>query len=309
MEFIRGYVIVDGDGGGNPPNPPTPNPPAAPSISSFTAESETVQAGQEFELSWQVSGEVDVLTLTDTNRNESADVTGTSEKTVSIQETTVFTLTATNSGGEDVEEFEVAVGSASDVTVSVRPLSATLRQGGTVPLEATVSNTDNTAVTWTVAEGGGSVSDPNANQVTYRAPSMSGVYTVTATSVVNPSKSDSIDITVSQAPTAVIGEVQPVSLNDTVTLDGSASSDPDNGETESLTYSWTLTAPGESDATDQLTDEDTVSPSFEATSGGTYTATLVVTDENGIESAPDTVEIEVGENPPPTGGSGTGGSI
>ncbi len=26
-EFIRGYVIVDGDGGGNPPNPPT-NPPA-----------------------------------------------------------------------------------------------------------------------------------------------------------------------------------------------------------------------------------------------------------------------------------------
>ena len=91
-----------------------------------------------------------------------------------------------------------------------------------------------------------------------------------------------------QAPVANAGPDQTVKIGTTVTLDGSASSDPDR---EELSYSWTQLAGN----TVSLTDSTTKSPIFTANELGTYIFELIVTDEAGLQSTPDTVSIEVVE--------------
>lgn len=76
----------------------------------------------------------------------------------------------------------------------------------------------------------------------------------------------------------------------TVTLDGSASSDPDGG---ALTYEWSFG--------DGSTGATTSSPSTTHTyADGSYTASLVVVDPQGARSAPATAAITAGQNTPPT---------
>ena len=101
------------------------------------------------------------------------------------------------------------------------------------------------------------------------------------------SAADSVTITTSNtAPTADAGPDQSVAKNDTVTLDGSGSSDPDG---DGLTYSWTLTSvPSGSGAA--LSDPAAVGPTFVADVDGDYVAELIVND--GTEdSGADTVTI------------------
>ena len=103
------------------------------------------------------------------------------------------------------------------------------------------------------------------------------------------------------APTANAGEDQTVNANVRVTLDGTASSDP-NGD--ALTYAWT----GPEGIT--LANADTDTATFTTTAaqvGQTLTFTLTVTDPGG-KSASDEVEITV-QRPAPViiGGGGGGG--
>ena len=91
---------------------------------------------------------------------------------------------------------------------------------------------------------------------------------------------------VNSAPVANAGPDQTVAVGDTVTLDGSASSDVDR---DSLTYSWTfISRPTGSTAT--LSNANTVAPSFSADQGGDYVVQLVVNDGT-VDSLPDTVTI------------------
>jgi hypothetical protein len=83
-------------------------------------------------------------------------------------------------------------GAAQTVAVSLSPATATLDACKGQVFAATVTGASNTNVTWTVVEsGGGSVASG-----IYTAPQVPGIYTVTATSVADPTKTAQATITV-----------------------------------------------------------------------------------------------------------------
>lgn len=91
------------------------------------------------------------------------------------------------------------------------------------------------------------------------------------------------------SPTASAGADQAVAPGATVTLDGTASTDP---EAAPLTYTWTQTA----GAPVELSSTTIAQPTFTAPTSvndQTLTFRLVVTDGVGQESAPDTVTVAV----------------
>lgn len=110
----RGYVIV-GDGSGTPPpsdppppdpppfDPPPPDEPEPPVITSFTADPETAESGEEVTLSWDVEGAESLRVSPGVGA-----VTGSSI-TVEPDESTTYTLTATNDDGRDTATVRVTV--------------------------------------------------------------------------------------------------------------------------------------------------------------------------------------------------------
>lgn len=98
-----------------------------------------------------------------------------------------------------------------------------------------------------------------------------------------------------KAPVANAGTNQSVVVGDTVTLDGSASSDANK---DKLTYSWAFTSrPTDSAAT--LSGATTVSPTFTADKAGSYVLSLIVNDgEVNSTAATVTVTASVGNAPP-----------
>ena len=103
------------------------------------------------------------------------------------------------------------------------------------------------------------------------------------------SERDSVSIsstTTNSPPTADAGSDQSVTTGDTVSLDGSLSSDPDG---DSLTYAWVFTSIPEGSEV-SLSDATSAAPTFVADLDGTYVVDLTVSD-GAVESAPDTVSI------------------
>jgi predicted aspartyl protease len=95
------------------------------------------------------------------------------------------------------------------------------------------------------------------------------------------------------APVASAGADQAVFFGDTVTLDGSASSDVDG---DGLTYSWSFTTkPKGSKA--KLTGSTTVNPTFAIDVSGDYVVQLIVNDAT-VDSTPDTVAISTKNTAP-----------
>ena len=108
---------------------------------------------------------------------------------------------------------------------------------------------------------------------------IAGTYTAILT--VNDGKADSLSSSVivtasaaNSAPVADAGLAQSVKLNDTVTLDGTKSSDANN---DFLTYKWVLiTKPSGSKAA--LSSTTSSKPTFAADVAGTFVASLIVND-------------------------------
>ncbi len=121
----------------------------------------------------------------------------------------------------------IACGSGSNaplqpgVTVSVTPATASISIGESRSLSATVANSANTGVTWSVAEGtsGGSVTRAGV----YTAPMVAGTYHVVAASQANPAAMGIATINVT-APAPTFTSVAPAMA------------------TEGQVYSYTLTA-------------------------------------------------------------------
>ena len=89
------------------------------------------------------------------------------------------------------------------------------------------------------------------------------------------------------APIANAGMDQHVYINDSVTLDGSASTDADG---DTLTYSWSLQKPAGSSSI--LSDSSLMKPTFTPDIAGTYIVTLKVSDGK-TDSASDQASIIV----------------
>jgi len=178
----------------------------------------------------------------------------------------IFRLTASDKGG---------LSSTDDITVTItyvnRPPVASaggnqqVNEGASVALSATASqDPDNNLTGYMWEQTGGpavSISGANTATATFTAPDVatSGVtlfFRLTVTDSEGLTASDTCSIQtlfVNQAPTAHAGADQIVQEGSTVTLDGSASQDPDDGIS---LWNWTqtsgplvaLTPPGESKA-------------------------------------------------------------
>jgi hypothetical protein len=113
------------------------------------------------------------------------------------------------------------------------------------------------------------------------------------------SAADIVQITVGNtAPAAEAGPDQRITHGDTVTLDGSGSTDIDG---DPLTYLWSLTTIPDG-STAALNNPNAVAPTFVADLPGTYVAQLVVSDGTAVSPA-DTVSI-VTENVAPVARAG-----
>jgi len=131
------------------------------------------------------------------------------------------------------------------VVIAVTPATATLEVGGTREFTAQVTNTTNTAVSWT--SSGGAISG-SGNTVTWTAPATAGTYSVTATSAADATKQASASVTVTPpASTVVVLDNAPIGPSGgTVTVDRDGS--PLDGLRVILpqgafagTTSWTVT--------------------------------------------------------------------
>ncbi|NWG12949.1 MAG: tandem-95 repeat protein [Acidobacteria bacterium] len=139
------------------------------------------------------------------------------------------------------------------------------------------------------------LSDVSAVMPTFTA-DKPGVYVaqLTVSDGLVKSDADTVEIsTLNSIPIAVAGPDQTVFVGETVTLDGSHSSDADG---DGLTFSWLLTSkPAGSAAV--ISDPVAVKPTVQVDKPGTYLVQLIVNDGK-VNSAPDTVSIGTKNSPP-----------
>jgi hypothetical protein len=172
---------------------------------------------------------------------------------------------------------------AAAISISVSPTAATVASGGTEQFSAQLTNTSNTAVTWSATSGTVSTSG------LFTAPTVTATTTVTiaATSVADTTKSASATVTVNTAagiltlnPTSIsfgsvtVGQTSPV-LTTTLTNTGTASLTITSDSLSAGDFNWggkgtcnynTLT-PGSS---------CTYSAKFTPTATGTRTGTIMI---------------------------------
>ncbi len=214
--------------------------------------------------------------------------------------TLVFQLTVTDpDNATDTDTVTIVVNGTP--TANAGP-DQEVNLGDTVTLDGTGStdpDSDTLTYSWEQTGGGTVVtlSDPSSAQPTFTAPEGPDVlvFTLTVTDPGGETSTDSVTITINGPPTADAGPDQDAELGDTVTLDGTGSTDPDG---DILLYSWIQTA----GPAVTLVGANTANPTFTAPAGpGVLTFQLTVDDQNGRT---DTDEVNVGLNDTPIADAG-----
>ncbi len=216
-----------------------------------------------------------------------------------------------NNGGTDDDTVVIVVNPAppppnvapvaragSDQSITLPTNSITIDGSGSTDSDGTISS-----YVWTKISGPASSTIVNANSATTAVNNLAqGTYSfrLVVTDNSGASDDDTVLVTVNPvppptnvAPIANAGANQSITLPvNTVTLNGSASSDPD-GTISS--YSWSkISGP----ASYNIANGNSVSTAINNLTQGTYSFRLVVTDNNGA-SDDDTVVIAVNPAPPP----------
>jgi hypothetical protein len=140
-----------------------------------------------------------------------------------------------HSGQGGAHAFQITVSKASVVAVTVTPAAATVVSGATEQFSALVINTSNVAVTWAASPGTISTSG------LYQAPTVasSTAATVTATSVVDTTKSATASVTLTPPPPSPV-IITTTSLSNATA--GAAYSTSLNATAGTPPYTWTLSS-------------------------------------------------------------------
>lgn len=236
----------------------------------------------------------------------------------------VFELTVTDSGGlksTDTTIVNVTPAGGNQPPVSDAGPDQTVREGNTVTLDGSGSkDVDDGIVSYVWSQTAGQpvvLSDPISVKPTFTAPDniafngLSLTFELTVTDKGGLKSSDKVAVNVvidngNQPPKADAGDDQSASPDQTVTLDGSESSDPDDGIAY---YVWTQTA-GPSLS---LSDPTSVRPTFTVPDflGEKIVFELTVIDKGGLQ-ATDTTTVTITGNPgvfPTFGGCSAGSTV
>jgi hypothetical protein len=171
----------------------------------------------------------------------------------------------------------------------------TVNRGAVVQLQGSASVTGGSIAAFRWSQiGGPGVALANADTATpiFNAPTSESVLEFRLIAIATngaTSDADGVQVTVGNKPLAVAGNNRPVAVNERVTLDGTASQDP---QSRSLTYQWTQVAGPRV----TLSDDRGPQPSFTVPDASINTLVsfqLVVTDPDGNASDPAVVSMMI----------------
>ena len=243
------------------------------------------------------------ITITNPSQATASFTAPSVEKDTSL----VITLKVTdNNDGTDSAQHTMTITNVNQLPTASISAPARVNEGDTVTLDGTGSTDDPdgtiSSYAWTTNDTSITITNPSQATASFTAPSVekdtSLVITLKVTD--NNDGTDSAQHTmtitnVNQLPTASISAPARVNEGDTVTLDGTGSTDDPDGTISS--YAWTT-----NDTSITITDDDQATASFTApnvTKDTLLVITLVVTDnDGGTGSANHTMTITNVSRPP-----------
>ena len=277
--------------------------------------SSTDPEGRTLTYAWAHTSGTPAVTLTNANTSSPS---FTAPTALTQNAALTFTLTVTDPGGltaTDTVTVTVVTAANNQAPTANAGADQTISEALTVTLDGSASSdAEGEALTYAWSQTGTpavTLSTTSAAKPTFTAPAVSAdttlTFSLTVTAGGKTSAADTVRVTVKDnaAPTANAGADQTVPEGATVTLDGSASSDPDN---QTLTYAWTQT----SGTTVTLSSTSAAQPTFtapEVTQSESLVFRLAVTDTLGRSSAADAVTVTVQNNTAPTANAGADQSV